>query len=97
MYMVTMRLAPPASVAWTDVREVRAAVFASTLPSDQVEHVYAQAGRGRTVDVVILFSSSDLHSAQVSSTALNSRLLHDYLPGWRLEETHLGPLRVRTE
>ena len=97
MYMVTMRLAPSASGTSKDVREVREAVCASTLPSDHIENIYVQAAPAWSVDVVILFSVSDLHSVQICSTALNARLLHDYLPGWLLEETHLGPMRVRTE
>jgi hypothetical protein len=68
-------------------------VVASALPEDRIENVYVQAASDGHVDVVAILSLADLSDVQITTTALNVRLLPDGLRGWHLEKMQLEPTR----
>ncbi len=93
MYTMTMRLAPPQPRGVIDPQAIKELVVASALPEDRIENVYVQAASDGHVDIVAILSLADLSDVQITTTALNVRLLRDGLRGWHLEKMQLEPTR----
>lgn len=86
MYTMTLRLMPPPSSGRADPDAIKSLVMASLLPEDHVEHVYVLASAAGGIDAVLFLSAADLATAQVNGTAVSTRLLRDYIPGWSIRK-----------